>query len=168
MELSGNNILLSENTTHLGLLRAEVNENIINIDDRLRQARRTLYSLISTGVHGSNELKLKRSYKIYQSYVLPRFLFGLEVLPLTHTQINILSKLHISNLRRFQSLPIRAATCAVYLLIGALPLAAELYKRQLRLLYNILICIPTKPSENFHPVKLLLIFDNNQSYFSKV
>ena len=44
VELNGNNILLSENTTHLGLLRAEVNENIINVDDRLRLARRTLYS----------------------------------------------------------------------------------------------------------------------------
>ena len=43
VELNGNNISLSENTTHLGLLRAEVNENI---DDRLRLARRTLYSLI--------------------------------------------------------------------------------------------------------------------------
>ena len=140
VELNGNNISLSENTTHLGLLHAEVNENIINIDDRLRLARRTLYSLISTGVHGSNGLNPKCSYKIYQCYVLPRLLFGLEVLPLTQTQINILSKFHISNLRRFQSLPIRTATCAVYLLIGALPLEAELHKRQLGLLYNILTC----------------------------
>ena len=59
VELNGNNISLSENTTHLGLLHAKVNENIINIDDRLRLARRTLYSLISTGVHGSNGLNPK-------------------------------------------------------------------------------------------------------------
>ena len=157
VELNGNNISLSENTTHLGLLRAEVNENIINIGDRLRLARRTLYSLISTGVHGSNGLNPKCSYKIYQCYVLPRLLFGLEVLPLTQTQINILSKFHISNLRRFQSLPIRTATCAVYLLIGALPLEAELHKRQLGLLYNILTCT-NKTIRELHPDKLLLIW----------
>ena len=59
-----------------------------------------------------------------------------EVLPLTQTQINILSKYHISNLRRFQSIPIRTARCAVYLLIGALPLEAELHKRQLGLVWG--------------------------------
>ena len=167
VELNGNNISLSENTTHLGLLRAEVNENIINIDDRIRLARRTLYSLISTGVHGSNGLNPKCSYKIYQCYVLPRLLFGLEVLPLTQTQINILSKFHISNLRRFQSLPIRTATCAVYLLIGALPLEAELHKRQLGLLYNILTCT-NKTIRELSSRQIAFNLDNNQSYFSKV
>ena len=81
LDLNGNNLSLSESTTHLGLLRSEINENIINIEDRLSLARRTLYSLISTGVHGSNGLNPRRSYKIYQCYVLPRLLFGLEALP---------------------------------------------------------------------------------------
>ena len=165
--MNGDNRSLSENTTHLGLLRAEVNENIINIDDRLRLARRTLYSLISTGVHGSNGLNPKCSYKIYQCYVLPRLLFGLEVLPLTQIQINILSKFHIRNLRRFQSLPIRTATCAVYLLIGALPLEAELHKRQLGLLYNILTC-NNKTIRELSSRQIAFNLDNNQSYFSKV
>ena len=113
--LNGKEIQLSSTTTHLGLFRSEINENLVNIEDRLSLARRTLYSLINTGVHGSNGLNPKVSYKIYQCYVLPRLLFGLEVLPLTVTQINILSKFHISNLRRFQSLPTRTATSAVYL-----------------------------------------------------
>ena len=38
-----------------------------------------------------------------------------------------------------QSLPTRTATCAVNLLLGALPVEAELHKRQLSLLYNILV-----------------------------
>ena len=54
LELNGNSVSLFETTTHLGLFRSEVNENTINIEDRLSLARRTLYSLISTGVHGSN------------------------------------------------------------------------------------------------------------------
>ena len=32
----------------------EVNENMLNIEERLSLARRTPYSLINTGVHGSN------------------------------------------------------------------------------------------------------------------
>ena len=46
----------SSSTTHLGLLRSEVKENITNIEERLSLARRTLYALINTGVHGSNGL----------------------------------------------------------------------------------------------------------------
>ena len=103
------------------------------------------------------------SYKIYQCYVLPRLLFGLEVLPLTVP--HILSKFHISNLRRFQSLPTRTATSDVYLLLGALPVEAELHKRHLSLLFNIL------PSTN-STIKDLstrqIAINNEQSFFSKV
>ena len=81
--------------------------------------------------------------------------------------INILSKFHISNLRRFQSLPIRTATCAVYLLICALPLEAELHKRQLSLLYNILI-FTNKTIRELSSRQIAFNLDNNQSYFSKV
>ena len=127
-------------------------------------ARRTLYSLISTGVHGSNGLNPGCSYKIYQCYVLPRLLFGLEV---TKTQIGILSKFHISNLRRFQTLPIRTATCAVYLLIGALPLEAELHKRHLSLLYNVLTST-NKTIKELSTRQIAINLDNSQSYFSRV
>ena len=167
LELNGNNLSLSESTTHLGLLRSEVNENVINIEDRLSLARRTLYSLISTGVHGSNGLNPRCSYKIYQCYVLPRLLFGLEALPLTKTQISILSKFHISNLRRFQTLPLRTATCAIYLLIGALPLEAELHKRHLSLLYNILTS-NNKTISELTVRQIAVNLDNNQSYYSRV
>ena len=127
---------LSQNTTHLGILRSETNENVINIEDRLKLARRTLYALINTGVHDSNGLNPSVSFKIYQCYVLPRLLFGLEALPITNSQVGMLSKFHEETLKRFQSLPLRTATCAVYLLIGALPIESnetitELTKRQI-------------------------------------
>ena len=38
------------------LLRSETKENTMNVDERLSLARRTLYSLINTGLHGSNGL----------------------------------------------------------------------------------------------------------------
>ena len=87
--MGDNTIELSPTTTHLGILRAETRENNINIDERLSLARRTLYALINTGVHGSNVLSPKVSLKIYQCYIIPRLLFGLEVLPLNKGQLNI-------------------------------------------------------------------------------
>ena len=64
-------------------------------------------------------------------------LYGLEILDLRKKDIKQLSDFHIDLLRRIQALPTRAALSAVYLLVGALPMEAELHKRQLSLLFSV-------------------------------
>ena len=167
LDMGDKTVQFSSSTTHLGFLRSEVNENIISIEERISLARRTLYALINTGVHGTNGLNPRISYKIYQCYVIPRLLYGLEVLPLTQSQINILSKFHLDNLKRLQSLPTRVATCAVYLLLWVLPLEAELHKRQLGLLYNILIS-DNGTMQQLAERQIAINLDNKLSYFSRV
>ena len=81
----------SSKTEHLGILRilrSSKEENAINILKRTSLARRTLNSLIKTGVHGCNGLNAKIAYKIYQVYVIPRLLYGLEVLLLNKGQLD--------------------------------------------------------------------------------
>lgn len=56
VKMGEKSVELLSSTTHLGLFRTEVNENMINIEDRLSLARRTLYALINPGVHRSNGL----------------------------------------------------------------------------------------------------------------
>jgi hypothetical protein len=68
-----------------------------------------MYSLMNTGVHGTNGLNLQTSYKIYQCYVMLHLLYGLEILPLNQKQLDILSRLHTKILRNFQALPTRTA-----------------------------------------------------------
>jgi hypothetical protein len=80
-ELGDKTVYPSEETTHLGINRAELKENQLNVEARISLARRTLYSLSNTGVHGSNGLNPTVSFKIYQCYVLPRLLYRLEILP---------------------------------------------------------------------------------------
>jgi hypothetical protein len=41
-----------------------------------------------------NGLNPKVSFKIYQCYVLPRLLYGLEILPLSKTHLDMLNKFH--------------------------------------------------------------------------
>ena len=74
--------------THLGLLRAEKGKFTLNISERISVAHRTLYALIKTGVHGSNGLNPRISYRIYQVYVIPRLLYSLDVMSLSDTHIN--------------------------------------------------------------------------------
>ena len=74
------------------------------------------------------------SYKLYQCYVLPRLLFGLETIFLLKKHLKVLN----NTLRKLQALPERTSHAAFLLLLGALPLEAELDKRNLSLLYSCL------------------------------
>ena len=127
-KLGENTAILSDSTPHLGLTRSGKKESSINVKERITLARRTSYSLMNTGLNGSTGLNPMTSYVIYKAYVLPRLLYGLEVLVLTKRQLDQLSKYHIQTLRNIQSLPQRTSTSAVLLLLGALPLEAELLK----------------------------------------
>ena len=91
-------------TTHLGIVRACKNEVKINIQDHISTARKTLYSLIPVGINSKDGLNPLVAYRIYQSYVIPRLLYGLEVLPLNQSQVAELETFHIKTLRSIQAL----------------------------------------------------------------
>ena len=95
---------------------------------RTSLARQTLYSLIKTGAHRCNRLIAKISYNIYQAYVLPRLLYGLEVLSLSKKLLDEIENFHLETLKNIESLPTRTANAFIYLLLGALLLTAELKK----------------------------------------
>ena len=125
-------------STHLGLIRSTSDDTQANIDDRISCARRTFYSLTSTGLHGSNGLKPTTLYRIYMLYVLPRLLYGMETFVLQRKHINILESFHLSLLRIMQSLPQRTSRAITYLLLGAKPIEAEIHIRTLTFLGNII------------------------------
>jgi hypothetical protein len=64
-----------------------------NIEARLENARCRKYALMGFGFHDTNGIDAVTSYKIYHTYVLPRLIYGLEVLPL--------KKKHVENLESF-------------------------------------------------------------------
>jgi hypothetical protein len=66
-------------------------------------------------------------------------LYGLETLNLQNKDMATLCSIHLSTLKRLQSLPIRTANSAVYLLLVILPISAELHKRQLSLFHQIVM-----------------------------
>jgi hypothetical protein len=66
-------------------------ENEINIEDRISLARRTMYALMNTGLHGTNGMNPLAAIKMYEAYVIPKLLYGVEILPLNATQTNCLS-----------------------------------------------------------------------------
>ena len=69
---------------------------------------------MKSGYHGSNGLNPKVSYRLFQTYVMPRMLYGLEILDLRKKDIKQLSDFHIDLLPRIHALPFRAALSAIY------------------------------------------------------
>ena len=51
---------VKESSEHLGLVRSGSSESQVNVSSRISLARRTLYSLMKTGMHGSNGLNPKK------------------------------------------------------------------------------------------------------------
>jgi hypothetical protein len=74
---------------------------------------------------------------------------------------------HRKCLRHIQSLPDRTSNSAVLLLLGALPIEAEIHKRQLSLLYFTLSCNNERIKEVMDR-QICTNYDNKQSFFCKV
>ena len=165
--LDGNIVQIAESGVHLGLIRSENNESSINIQERIQTARRTRYALMGSGVHGTNGIDPPTSYQIYRTYVIPRLIYGLEVLPLTKGNIDQLEKFHRKNLRQIQSLPERTSNSAALLLLGALPIEAEIHKRSLSLLFSLITCDNGKIQDILNR-QVSTNFDNKKSYFSRM
>ena len=78
--LNGEEMAQVDNAKHLGIHR-EVN-NKVNVDGKISLGRRTAYSLMGAGLHSGNGLKQSVDRKLWSTYVVPRFTYGLEVLDL--------------------------------------------------------------------------------------
>jgi hypothetical protein len=75
--------------------------------------------------------------KIWNTYVVPRFLYGLEVQNPTKKDIKKLEQLQRKVCRQFQCLPERTSSIAVYALTGAEPIAVTLNKYCINLFFGI-------------------------------
>ena len=93
--------------------------------------RATFYGLIKDGLH-KNGLNPLTSAKIYNSIVLPRALFGSELLQsLSNRDRMSLEKSHRLCLKQMQGLQSRSRTDIVLGLLGILPIEAEIEKKKL-------------------------------------
>ena len=109
------------------------------LDAAIATARKTLYSLMDAWLHGYNGVEPKVGIKMWNIYVKPRMLFGLESQNVSKGDRAALNQYHKVFLKRIMQLPSRAADGAVYILSGEIPVEADLDKKVLGQLMNILL-----------------------------
>jgi hypothetical protein len=126
-------------TTHLGVVRSAESATKISpfVSERLKMGRRALYALMGAGLHGLNGLSPMVSLKLYNTYILPRLLSAMETVILSQGEKDALETFHRGTIRQIQNLPIQTAIPAIYLLLGCLPVEAEIDRRKLTLFCTI-------------------------------
>jgi len=122
--------------THVGINRYTASNDAL-IEDRTSTCRKTTYSLMPFGLHGTNGLSPVYIRKVIISHISPRTIHGIHTLTLTSKQRDSLDSAYVSILKNLQSLRKQTSNAAAYLLFGLIPLTAELDKRALTLFGSI-------------------------------
>ncbi len=130
-------IPVENETVHLGI-RRNIHCPHAAIEDRVSTARKTFYSMMGSGLHGLNGLPVKTSMRIYNAYIIPRALYGLEALRIPDTAINKLEKFHRYALRSLLGLPKWTAIPALYILSGQLPIQYQIDLKTLNFIHSLI------------------------------
>ena len=138
-----NEVPLCQEMTHLRIRRNSDKPYIV-VEDRVSSGRKTFYSLMGSGLHGLNGLPVKTSLRIYNSYVIPRCLYGLESVKITDTAKSKLTTLHRYCLRCILGLPKWTAIPALHILSGQLPIEFTMDIRCLTFIRSLMSIEPTK------------------------
>ena len=124
----------NETAKHLGL---HLSALPITADGAKSKSRKTIYSLMGTGMHGRNGLNPIVIRKIWERYNDPRSSHGLDVQFFPDIELQKLQTHEIQHMKMFQSLPKFAANILAHILVGGRPISAIIHQRMLSLLMNI-------------------------------
>ena len=140
--LRSDRVQVTDSLTILGVdYTADPKRQMETIHKHFNSARGTAYALMGAGLHGINGINPKASRNIIQLFVVPKLLYGLEVLVLSKKQIDQLEIYFKKLLKQIQSLPDNVADPASYLLIGLLP-AEAYYDRNLIVMFSMVLQDP--------------------------
>ena len=114
----------------------------------IQKARRSMYMLMPAGLHGENGVDPQTAVHVvffvvvavcfvFQIYVLPVLLFGLEVAVPAKTNLDTLESFLRTSVKHMLSLLTNTALPAVYILTGILPTETIIHKRILALFRSI-------------------------------
>jgi exonuclease III len=154
-----------EEIEHLGQIW-EAGNLSPDIGRKISSARKTSYSMIGVGVHGSNGLDPVASYHITHTYIFKRLTYGLEAIVLNKVDFNRLDSFYHNQLRIIQAFSKNTSRVAVYIMLGALPFTALYHHLTLILFGNISRMIPS--NNLYRLAKRQLLQDSPRSWFVQV
>ncbi|XP_063436398.1 uncharacterized protein LOC134717834 [Mytilus trossulus] len=135
--MNNNPMPIVTKTPHIGIQRDATDSAGSTIEANLKKARRSLYSLMHTGLHGENGLDPISAISMLQTFIFPIMFYGLEILLPTGKNIDLISKQYKRIIKQILSLPVNVADPAIYVISGLLPAEAVIHKKALILFGSI-------------------------------
>ncbi|CAG2194613.1 unnamed protein product [Mytilus edulis] len=162
----GNSIMpIVSQTTHMGVLRTSKPDDPNPLYENVKKARRAMYSLMPAGLHGKNGLDIQSLLHIFNIYVIPVLLYGLELVTPTGKNLDIIDIFHKKCIKQLLSLPTSTATPAIYILSGQLPIEGQIHKKILSLFGNISRQPQNSLEKQIAYRQLLMKTDDSNSWF---
>ena len=150
----------SRRETHLGLVRTDDGKASVAVSERIKTGRRTALSLMGAGLYGVNGVSPHVSKTLIATYVDPAVYYGLEAMTLSEADYQELDKSQRTLLHEIQGLPDSTAIPAVYLLLGVLPMSAQVHIKILSV-YNSII---HRPKTEFDIIMRQLAIKDSSSH----
>ena len=96
--LAGQKVTSESNTVHLGIKRDVSGK--VNVEEKVTLGRRIAYSLMGAGFHSVNGLKTSKNSHTWETFVVPRIVYVLEVLLLNNKYFECLEMFQRQSLRQ--------------------------------------------------------------------
>ena len=165
IKYNNTNIEVVNSAKHLGIERNP--NNTPDVDSRIQTARKTVYALLGSGLHGKNGISPIISFHMWSTFVIPRLLHGIELLNIRKSDIDTLERYQRKFLKQIQTLPERTASVAVLTLLGAKTIEAQIDTRIITTFLNI-AKDPSTVEFQIAIRQLTVKADNSNSWFIKV
>lgn len=139
IQINGATVSKSDSATHLGVTRDNTSKFSTSTvaEERIASARRTSYSLMGAGLHGLNGLCPTVTIHMIRIFIIPRLIYGLESIRINTKDIDNIISYFKRLLKQIQHLPKTTSDAATYLVLGQLPINAEVDKRTMCAFGNI-------------------------------
>ena len=116
-----------DHSSHIGIQKCQKNSAKLIVDENIKKARGSLYSLMGAGLHGKNGLDSEIAITLLNTYVMPIITYGLEILLPTGSIFDIIHQFHKNIIKQILSLSQQTAAPAIYILSGMIPIEAEIH-----------------------------------------
>ena len=126
-----------EDNEHLGQIVSGVRQEGKNIDQCLKKARGSLFSLLGPAFAYKCTLGPLVQMHLFRTYTCPILRSGLSSFALRTSQINPLSLFHRKCMKGFLHLSKSAPTPAIHFLLGELPMEAKIHRDMFALFYSV-------------------------------
>jgi hypothetical protein len=83
-----------EKSTHIGVHKFNKNSALLTIEENIKKARKTVYNLMGSGLHGRTGVDPETDITIFRTCVLPVLTYVLEILLPTGKALDILNQYH--------------------------------------------------------------------------